>query len=145
MKKVVINNCYGGFGLSNVALKRLVELTSSKTVYFYEQTKHNFRNDGENEYRKISENKSVGFFTHPMLKDLGEVVTKLPNDYYLSTWELVEDRSNPLLIQVIEELGTKANGQCSLLKIVEIPDGVEYEIDDYDGMESIEEAHRSWN
>jgi hypothetical protein len=54
------------------------------------------------------------------------------------------DRDNPDLIAAVEELGERANGFAAKLKIVEIPDGIEWEIDEYDGMESIEEKHRSW-
>jgi hypothetical protein len=53
-------------------------------------------------------------------------------------------RDNKTLIQVVEELGDKANGSYGKLKIVEIPDGIEWEIHDYDGMETIHEAHRCW-
>lgn len=49
-------------------------------------------------------------------------------------------RHNPLLVSVVEELGTDANGKYSDLKIVEIP--VEYyesyTIKEYDGEESID-------
>ena len=31
------------------------------------------------------------------------------------------------------------------LKIVEVPDDVVWEIDEYDGLESISEVHRRWN
>lgn len=55
-----------------------------------------------------------------------------------------KDRTDKLLIQVIEELGRDANGGCAELKIVEIPDGVEYEICEYDGNEHIAEMHRTW-
>ncbi len=34
--------------------------------------------------------------------------------------------------------------ELSKLQIVSIPDGVSFYIDDYDGMESIHEDHRSW-
>lgn len=59
------------------------------------------------------------------------------------------ERHDPLLVQVVEELGPDkhregASGRCAQLHIVEIPDGVQYEIDEYDGMESIHEIHRSW-
>lgn len=142
--KVAINGCYGGFGLSNEALKKLVKLTSGGELYFYKQTKYDFNGD-INEYEKVSETDN-NMSIHPMTKDLGEITNKLPNDFYFSKWELEKDRSNPLLIQIIEELGEeKSSGQCSALHIVEIPDDIEYEIDDYDGMESVEEVHRSWN
>ena len=53
-------------------------------------------------------------------------------------------RHNPLLIQTIEELGENANGRHSFIKIVEIPDGTSYMVQDYDGMEWIAETHRTW-
>lgn len=56
-----------------------------------------------------------------------------------------KDRENPLLIQVIEDLGPKkAGGSCAHLKIVEIPDDVEYVIKEYDGDEHVAEVHRTW-
>lgn len=54
------------------------------------------------------------------------------------------ERTDPDLIYVVEELKEEANGEHAKLKIVEIPDGIQWEIDEYDGMESIEEVHRSW-
>ena len=54
-------------------------------------------------------------------------------------------RTNPKLIELIETKGSEwCSGCCSKLKVVEIPDGTDYIITDYDGMEQIEEAHRVW-
>lgn len=53
-------------------------------------------------------------------------------------------RNDPILIQVIEELGEKANGNVATLKIIEIPDDIEWEIEEYDGSEWISEKHRTW-
>jgi hypothetical protein len=55
-----------------------------------------------------------------------------------------DDRANPKLVVVVEKLGDKASGSCSKLKVVEIPDGVEWEIEEYDGMEWVSEKHRTW-
>jgi hypothetical protein len=37
-----------------------------------------------------------------------------------------------------------ANGSFSRLKIVEIPDGVEWTIQEFDGNEWVAEKHRTW-
>lgn len=54
------------------------------------------------------------------------------------------DRSNPKLVECVEKLGEKASETCSRLKVVEIPDGVDWEIGEYDGIEWIAEKHRTW-
>jgi hypothetical protein len=46
---------------------------------------------------------------------------------------------------VVEALGDSASGDFAALKVVEIPDDVEWEIHDYDGKESVRERHRSWD
>jgi len=55
-----------------------------------------------------------------------------------------EIRLNPELIKCIEELGEKANGFCSELKIIEIPDNIDWYIESQLGVESIHEKHRMW-
>jgi len=57
-------------------------------------------------------------------------------------WEA--DRNDPFLIQVVEELGDFANDRYAQLKIVEIPDDVDWCVQDYDGYEWIAEKHRTW-
>lgn len=55
-------------------------------------------------------------------------------------------RTDPKLIQAIEKIGCEnASGYSARLKIIEIPDDVEYYIDDYDGIEEVHEIHRSWS
>ena len=55
------------------------------------------------------------------------------------------DRTDPDLIVAVETLGNKANGEYAELKIVEIPDNVEWEIAEYDGTEWVAEKHRTWS
>jgi hypothetical protein len=55
-----------------------------------------------------------------------------------------DDRANPALVSVVEKLGNAASGSCARLRVTEIPDGIEWNIDEYNGNESIEKAHRSW-
>lgn len=54
------------------------------------------------------------------------------------------ERTDPRLVECVETLGDKANGSCAKLEVVEIPDDVNWYISDYDGIETIEEVHRSW-
>lgn len=55
------------------------------------------------------------------------------------------NRADPALVQAVEELGDKAWGRYAELKVVEIPDGVKYEIAEYDGLEHVVEQHCTWN
>lgn len=53
-------------------------------------------------------------------------------------------RDDPIVIGVVEELGAEANGAYASLEVVEIPDDVDWEIEEYDGSEWVSEAHRTW-
>jgi hypothetical protein len=57
------------------------------------------------------------------------------DDKYFSHRDI--PRTDPLLIQVIEELGEEANGVCANLQIRDLPPGTKYRIDEYDGNESV--------
>ena len=89
--QIVINSCYGGFGLSEKAL---------------------------------------------------ELYNTLANTNLRSAYEL--ERNDPILVHVVETLGAEANDRFAQLRIVEIPDDINWEISEYDGKESVEEVHRSW-
>lgn len=72
--------------------------------------------------------------------------------YYnkLSNKNVIEDdiytikRNDPYLIQVVEYLGERANGYCAKLKVVEIPDDIEYQILYFDGIETVVDTKRMW-
>lgn len=55
-----------------------------------------------------------------------------------------DDRTNEKLINCVETLGCKANGLTAELMVIDIPDDIDYEIESYDGYETVEEKHRSW-
>ena len=87
------------------------------------------------------------------LKKVVELSKVLDDEWVNWTWEEIQeyyfypsdiDRTDLDLIDVVKKLGNKANGTFSELKIVEIPDGIEWEISEYDGLETVEEKHRSW-
>lgn len=136
--EIVINKCFGGFSLSNKAIERYYELKGQK-VYFYKET--NFQS---HVYIKTDCN-DTSYYVNAYSKDFGDKVTGNIDMYslYYSKRELKRD--DPVLIKVVKELGEEANGDCAYLKIVEVPDYIQWEIHDYDGMESVEEAHDSWS
>lgn len=47
------------------------------------------------------------------------------------------NRADPVLVQVVEELGDRANTRFSDLRIKDVPAGTKYRIDEYDGHESV--------
>lgn len=53
-------------------------------------------------------------------------------------------RDCPHLVAIVEE-GGNINSEYSNLKIVEIPDDVDWYIEEYDGMEHVAERHRTWS
>jgi hypothetical protein len=54
-------------------------------------------------------------------------------------------RDDHRLVQVVEELGREANGHCAALKVVTIPDDVQWVIEKKDGSERVSEQHRTWS
>ncbi len=125
--KVVINVCYGGFGLSQLACEKLIERGWPVVMSSVEGHPH-----GDRAIIDFSDDK-------PTLRMCGR--------YSVSIRYRYEDafRTDEDLVAVVEELGSKAaSGEYAKLGIVEVPDGVSWTIEDYDGMEYIAEAHRTW-
>lgn len=117
--KVVINRCYGGFGLSDAAVVRYAELKGINLVM------------GES-----AENFGGSVFYLDGIVD---------NEHYWSYYDLSDNRADPFLVQVVEELGQKANGFAADLHVVNIPDNIEYTVEEYDGIEWVAEKHRTWS
>lgn len=129
-----------------------------KEVFFYIQTEYENKKLGKKaEYTKIDMNNeildeldekkkvSLNFFLTSK-KDYGDKTEKIEDEnyIYLSGYEN-NIRTDKDMIKVVEKLGSKeASGNCAELQIVEIPDDVKYYVDEYDGIESINEEHRSW-
>ena len=53
-------------------------------------------------------------------------------------------RDDERLVRVVEELGEEANGHAAELKVVAIPDDVQWVIARVDGVEHVSEVHRKW-
>lgn len=123
MTKVVINRCYGGFGLSEEAFDRLL---NAKGVA-YEK--------GKSKY---------GIKDSPDYYHAGHVGD---DEFYISAYEYHswENRADQDLVRIVEELGEESWGRFAKLKVVNIPDDVEWNIEEYDGIEWVAEKHRTWS
>lgn len=109
MTKIVYNACFGGFGLSKEAVQRYGEIKGLNLVFIQDDT-----------------------FT-----DLGRWHRDGNPDYeYYFDVNSIE-RTDPALVQVVEELGEKANDRYSDLQIEDLDPGTRYYIDEYDGHETI--------
>ena len=62
----------------------------------------------------------------------------------INAYAFDNDRSHPLLVEAVQKLGAKANGLYTTLKIVEIPDDIEWQVFASNGEEWIGEKHRTW-
>lgn len=146
-KKVVINNCYGGFRLSLRGLEELAKLKGDGELFHYEL------DYGARVYKKVTseqneKSRNHGLFVSTLTKDLGNEVSEQDFHersvkHFYGAGEV--ERHDPELINVVEKLGTLANTRVSDLKIVEIPKEIDYQIEDYDGVEWVAEKHRTWS
>ena len=137
--KVVINKCFGGFSLSAEGMKRYGELAGFEVFPYVTDYESG---DFDRVIRWKNGDKDLCIYY--LKEDIGDLPTKekLNNAVWFHERELKRD--DKILVQVVKELKKKANGRCADLKIVTVPDGVDYEIGEYDGMEHIAEKHRTW-
>lgn len=66
------------------------------------------------------------------------------DDNFVSFCHLDIPRDDPDLVFLVRLFGEDAEGRGALLRVVEIPDDVNWEITEHDGMEHIAERHRIW-
>lgn len=129
MKKVVYNARHSGFGLSLDALYALLMLgfpLSTTPLEASGYTVDDFPRDAPNGVRG---HKEYGY----LLKDGLVYSANLEH----TEMREVALRSHPILVTVVEKLGSRANGPYARLAIQEIGDDDFYTIDEYDGYESV--------
>jgi hypothetical protein len=120
--KVAINRCFGGFSLSEAAFEKLLTRLGIE-----------FEKVQDVQYRALG-------MTHYYRKGMVD-----QDEGYLSPYDFTNNRASEDLIAVIEELGVEsASGKYAEIAIVEVPDDVEWFIDEYDGVEHVAEVHRTW-
>jgi len=142
VQHIVINDCHGGFGLSAMAIERYHDIMNRpvwietnrmcslvKTVWLVPLDQR-VELPGPTEWQTMTDQEKLNY-------------NDRYNNQVWSDRDLVRD--DPVLIQVVRELGTRANAPVAKLKIVEIPASVEWQIEEYDGKEWVAERHRTWD
>lgn len=149
--KIVVNKCYGGFGVSLEALTELVNRNAAcvdsltpKSYYGGDNEKYHGKKDWEKRWNEdFAEFEDIG-------GGFKADKRRQYNVYKDGLLYMIKDRSENStrtdkdLVEVVELMGSKASSSLAKLEVVEIPDGVNWEIDEYDGIETIHEVHRSW-
>ncbi len=148
VKEVVINAQHGGFGMSYAACMAYAKAKGFKLYgYMYPRKDDGSGMDMSRYLRVTTKNAKeapLGMI-HYSTRDLGKEFSKdkgFDNDAYWSDKDV--ERHDPALVATVRKLGSKANGECATLAVVEIPDEVEYSIEEYDGWEHVAEKHRTW-
>lgn len=119
--KLVINADYGGFSVSLEAARFMAARGNQTAI----------KELTEFEY----------YLSHP---DDPKLHGFIPRWYGYDFYD-DDKRNDPDLVAAVEELGSdKASGGHASLKVVEIPDGIPYTIEEYDGLEHVAEQHRKW-
>ncbi len=140
MQRITVNACYGGFGLSYAGVMEYAR-RAGLTIYAYERDRS--KGNGFDHYLPHDPNGEDSLWLTYATVLLNPDGT-LPDKAHWSYRDIPRD--DPHLVAMVKKLGSKkASGEYSELKIVEIPDGVNWEIGEYDGMETVEESHRSWS
>ena len=132
--KVVINKGFHQFCLSVEALKKMFG-----NVYVYQ---HDWLLDLYFRQDSLLDRRSRNNDFIYSIYDYGKETLKI-DDKNRINFETM-DRSLDKLVSVVEEMGQKAGGPGTDLKIVEIPDDIDWEIEEFDGQERIREVGRIW-
>ena len=146
--KVVINRCHGGFGLSHEAVMRYFEIKGITVYPEQSQDSWKFWTYWTVKPEDRMESKyGDAFYAMPLeerraYNALQDAQTISPRE--IERHDGLFERHDPALVQVVEEMGDKADGDYADLDVVNIPDDVDYVVEEYDGMEHIAEAHRTW-
>lgn len=151
MRKVILNKCFGGFDVSPQAYQLYAMKKGYSHLYKYKWVIDSWISPWDiysdshlYELIDLFDNSSGHYFTKYFGDKIyeDEISKEDWDNYYLYLG--TAHREDPILIDVVEELGDEASGSCGKLVVVEIPDDLHYTIDDYDGIETLHEDVEVW-
>lgn len=135
MKEVLYNECYGGFGLSALAIKKYLEVVKPELKVYAYREKFDLNKTVYTRENNIQNNPQAILTT----EDLGDQYTSknyvIPGRIYLEDY-CNNIRTDKNLIKIVKELGDKANESYSKLAIAQVEG--KYRICEYDGAEWVE-------
>ncbi len=132
-KKIVINSCYGGFGLSYAGTMRYARYKEMELFAYIDKSING-------KYILYDETDEEPFFINYTTQEINNKEELLE-----SYWQEDIKRDDLDLVRVVEELGKSSYGPHAELTIVSIPEDVEWDIEEYDGIEWVAEKHRTWS
>lgn len=127
--KVAINTTYGGFSLSENLFEELLKLKGIKYFRWRNGLYDDFTTIPQEEYKRLEQEDANLPYSKRNLRT---------NECYINPYDFYEDRTDPELIEIVECFNPED------IKVVEIPDDVEWYIEEDDGMEWVAEKHRTW-
>ena len=143
VRKIVINDCYGGFNLSHDGIMAYLDKCG---LPFWSEANERFGSFIPFTYYLVPPGEQRVEGQPDDWHDMTIAQRQAHNQAYSKTVFSDSDiaRDDPYLVQVVEELGERANGRHANLKVVEIPADVDWQIEEYDGSEWVAEKHRTW-
>jgi hypothetical protein len=168
--KVVINKCYGGFGVSAECLWELIKSGSESVDAhdlpgYFGANNPKFASSWETQWSEAkaraikwddAEMKKIrALVPETIIVDLFGNIFYDTEKMKVYTYprgggskgdpETMKSRCSEDLIRLIETKGSEwASGSHAKLNIVEVPDDANWEISEYDGIEHLAEVHRTW-
>lgn len=136
MTKIVYNACYGGFSLSDEAIERYAAI-KGLTLYPEPLGIGAFKT-----YWTISSEDRAGRYLQGDERHAASLEERASSNKFCSDNQLYDrdiPRNDPALVQVVEELGDRANGAHARLRITDVAAGGRYRIEEYDGYETVVE------
>lgn len=151
MQKVIINKCFGGYGFDPFTVQKYADEKGVK-LYWYKQAFNTYRSNLKEDMIKIpfeiiakDDGLRMGYVA--LTKDMGDTYIRDWQDENVCAdeFDINNDdasRTDPVLIDVIEKYGDANVHGGHAPTVVEVPDGVEWMIEEYDGFETLHEKHR---